>query len=525
MRDARINDIWSRIRSFKKFSNVLSKIEIEDSGRFKQSSVIIESAVTSICGKNGLGKTTLLKIFYKSLSKNPDFTVPNIPDDEVNLVRFEIKRNGNVIGVSSDDDKILPNVEYFDGAVLLHKIISEITSSPQKNGWMNEATKVEVSEQDILIVKMITGKKYDVFNVFEVGNIIEDTTFPHFEVGVDGYHYSNEGMGQGEHKLLLLWWKMFTAKANSFMLLEEPEAHVCPFSQTKSMDMIAYYASEKKINVILTTHSEHILSKLNVNSINILKRKSRNKYCIIPASNHSRYLSALGLSSEFSQILFVEDEFAKLFLQLILKRFDEYSYKTSLIQVLNGESNIKMLTKHYEGACHFNYVAVYDADQRGVEDGFEPYICKVYLPSVSNVAPEIDVINCVTNNIKEYSERINFNEEDLDAEVSSLVCNHHDWFRYLSKNIDKSLDLLKVEAIELWINKNETLSKNFVFELNNVKNEVSVKVSGDEVTKYIVTSCGLKYDHDGHLVSHSNIGSELKGRLVYDRGYSKIKVY
>lgn len=525
MREAKVADSWSRVGRFKGFSNVITNINVNDAGRYSTSIINVGSAITSICGRNGLGKTTLLKIFYKALSKDNHFNVPNISDGELSSVGFNIRRNGKDIIISGSDDKVLPNVEYFDGSYFLHVINRECLESPSKNGWINGESQIEISSDELDIVRLVTGKKYECFEVWEVGNIIEDTVFPYFKVKLDGHEYSNESMGQGEHKLLLLWWKMFSAKKNSFLLIEEPEAYVCPSSQKKMMDMIAYYASEKKINIIMTTHSEHVLSKQKISSINILKRKGKHKFEIIPAANNTRYLSALGLTSEYQQVLFVEDEFAKLVLQLILKRFDEHSYKVSLVQNLEGESNIQMLTKHYKGASHFRYLAVYDADQRGVDENFKPHIKKVFLPSSQNSAPEKDVIDCIVNNVELFSRLINVDCETLDEKISDLVCDHHDWFLELSKQIDKSSDFLKHEGVQLWIEINQNLCKYFIFELNKIQEEVSVTVIVRDGEKLLETQCGLVYKPSGPAIIGSEEGDKLSGKIIYQNQASLIKAW
>ncbi|WP_179136960.1 AAA family ATPase [Vibrio campbellii] len=521
MREAKIRDYWSRINRFKKYNNIPVNLSLSSAGRYHSSNIEINSAITAICGRNGLGKTTLLKLLYKALSKDNDFDIPNTIHEEVESIDFSIKRNGNLLNILGGDTKIMPNVEYFDGAHLLHIVNREILDSPSKNGWTNGSTKLDLVEEDLDVIKLITGKKYISFEVWEVSDIIEDTVFPYFEVELDGNRYSNEGMGQGEHKLLLIWWKMFSSKKNAFLLLEEPEAYVCPSSQKKMMDMIAFYASKNSINIIMTTHSEHILSKLNVGSVNILKRKGRDKFELVPASNNTRYFVALGLNSEYKNIFLVEDDFAKLTLEIILKKYDEHTYKTSVIHSLRGESNIQMVTKHYQGASHFNYVAVYDADQRGVTEDFSPYIEKVYLPSSSNAAPEFEVIDYIQSNTGKYASRINMDIDVVEEVIAEMVADHHDWFKSLSAGLDKNQNIITTEAIQLWVDNNEELCRYFIFELNNLSNEIKLKLTDE---KNLITECGLTYQPQIPISEGLNKESELLGKLCYQEDNTVVKL-
>ncbi len=73
----------------------------------------------------------------------------------------------------------------------------------------------------IFFVQKITGKKYEYVKVNEVEGIIDDLTFPYFEVKEVNSNivYTSESMGQGEHKLLIAIWKLiYTEKIQSSSL-------------------------------------------------------------------------------------------------------------------------------------------------------------------------------------------------------------------------------------------------------------------------------------------------------------------
>ncbi len=516
MREAKISDYWERLKKFKKYRNKIKRIKIPDSERYSRCDVVTGSAITTICGRNGLGKTTLLKLFYKAISKDQDFFIPNTTDAELENILIEIERDGKIFEISGGDDKKLPDAEYFDCSYLVHKILEEIKLSPSKNGWGNGSNLVEVSGEDFEIIKLMTGKKYSKFSFYEVEGIIEDSVFPNFEVVLDGRTYSNEFMGQGEHKLLVMWWRFYTAKENSFILLEEPETYICPSSQKKMMDMIAYYSSVKLINLVITSHSEHILEKMNIESINILKRKGRDKYTLIPASDNTRYLVALDLNVEYKKILLVEDGFAKRFLETVLKLYDEGLYRTSLIHVLNGESNIQMVTKHYQGNNYYDFIAVYDADQRGVNEKFPTYIKKVFLPSVLNKAPEFDVISYIEEMPEDYQNLINVDSEIFLEIMEDLVADHHDWFSKMAHRLDKNIEFLIDEGISLWVMKHREECERFLFELTNVGRKFDVTVSSNNGMRQALTMTGICYKLGRNSNYNDDVSRKFDGLLSYE---------
>ena len=528
MREAAIKDAWRRINDRNKFRNKITKVKIPDVDRYSECEIKINSAITSICGKNGLGKTTLLKLIYKSLSKDELILLPNSTQNEVDGIEIHIIRDGDKeLIIKGSDDKSLPNVEYFDASALLHQILKEIDDSPDRNGWMNQANELDLDDIDLFFIKSVTGKKYQSVKFNEISGIIENTTFPQFEVSIDDISYTNDSMGQGEHKSLLILWKLITAKENSFLLLEEPETYICPYSQQKLIDMVAYYSSRKKINIILTTHSEHILDKQNLGSINILKKKGKRRFNIVPAYNNTNYLAALGLNSPYNQIFFVEDSFAKLFLSRLLKIFDEHIYKTSLIQTLNGESNIQMLTKHYEGANYFRYMAVYDADQRGVAESFKLQIPKVFLPANGNVAPEVEVINYLENKACDFSKVIGLEVDTIERAMDELVCDHHDWFRQFSNGVEVLELSLKEKAIDFWCQNHEELCKRFIFELRHSGKQVNVEGFVLLEKNFGRTNCGLVFPLSFPQSTTVNFadGIKLSGQLKYKNSETVLSVF
>lgn len=181
------------------------------------------------------------------------------------------------------------------------------------------------------------------------------------------------------------------------------------------MDFLAYTIDTKKLNVLMATHSEHILSPQGLNSVLVLAKKGK-KYTISNCGYNYRYFNALGLAPERKNIFLIEDDFAKLVLEYILKIKNTHLYSTCYLHNLQGESNIQKVSEHYKDSSGLNIVSVYDADQvksRGINSDC---IKNVFLPSENNLPPEAEVIECIKNNIQAYAAKLGVDADYLEGE-------------------------------------------------------------------------------------------------------------
>lgn len=489
MKQAAINDLWRRVSVRDKFQFKLTNIQLNGFISFKDINIDINSSITAICGKNGIGKSSLLKLLLKVINAYDGDLKCFRADDYTGINLSAIYRGSPISYVASGSNKFI-NSEYFDASALSIRIINEINSDPEKNGWFNTSTQSILDADDIYFIKKVTGKQYKEINIHEISDIIDDLTFPYFEVKLNDLAYSSENMGQGEHKILVTIWKLITAEQNSIIFLEEPESFICPASQKRFMDFLAYASCKKSLHIILATHSEHITNSISLNSVLVLN-KIGNKFFLDKSICEYAYFNALGLTTEKNNVYLVEDAFAKLFLERILKRNAVDLYASSLIHVLGGESNICEITKHYKGNHDgLNFIAIYDADQSHIADDGSRHIRKAFLPSLSNFSPEKEVITASYHCIDRLSLILQVTTEELQELISEIATieDEHDFFIELNKKIPHiELSQIKNSFIDVWIEKNQEIIEIFIFELKNINNDFSVKVkSTSEIEKIAI---------------------------------------
>lgn len=525
MKQAAVKDHRRYLEEFRKFNLYMQEIKISGVDGIENTTLKLTSALTSLCGRNGVGKTSLLKLIYRVLTKE-DLGLGVFRESDIQGTSIKLIRRGKEIFVTPDDGVKIPNTFYFDPSTFALKIIDEFKRDEDKNGWMNGAAKYDLDEDSLLWISRITGKPYKRITINEISNIIEDVTFPYFEVCSDSKTYRTEDMGQGEHKLLITAWRFLSLEKDSILIMEEPESFICPVSQYRLMDFIVSIANEKKINILMSTHSEHILKNQSITAINVMFLGAKRKI----AADHLKALTALGLMPEKKTVILVEDAFAKLVLEAILKDRDPGTLLKSHIHILEGESNMQMLSKHYRGINGLNFIAVYDADQIKKNDEFAQNFPKIFLPSIDKFPPEKEVIKYVKNNSLTLAEQIDFPEDfdDFSALVDRVSSDPHDFFLELAEECKGigffiNISVLKQAAINLWINLNSILIDRFVFELNNISHNISIdilEITEDDPIRFGEVGDGLKYQIEDKFSAFPT-GRHI-GKLIHNPRLEKI---
>ena len=75
-------------------------------------------------------------------------------------------------------------------------------------------------------------------------------------------NYASSGQ-QESLWLMNLIYVLFIRQERSFVIIEEPEAHMYPVRQYKLLKYITYFANETGSNILITTHSPYCLTALN----------------------------------------------------------------------------------------------------------------------------------------------------------------------------------------------------------------------------------------------------------------------
>jgi hypothetical protein len=234
------------------------------------------------------------------------------------------------------------------------------------------------------------------------------------------------------------------------------------------MDFLIFVIQKKKLHIILSTHSDLVLKKQSLNSCSIVKLTSDEKISLIKANSKAKYLSALGLTPPITGVFMVEDRFAKLMLQEIFLHFSSILNNEFHIDILNGESHIIEIAKHYKSS-NIRFIPVLDADMIGKMPAVEYLLPICFLPSEHRLDPEAEILSFISQNKNIFAEAIPVDSAICIEAINQVFGNSHDWFDELNEELSFGSKItLEKLAIKLWIQSNLVRIKRFLQMLESV---------------------------------------------------------
>ncbi|WP_171036701.1 ATP-dependent nuclease [Pseudoalteromonas ruthenica] len=531
-RKAKIADHWDVVSSRKGFDYEIEHIDILESDFTNRILIDVKSSLISLCGKNGAGKSSILHSIYASLKKLDSEDLSKPIETKVSIRSKANKKLGTPekFVTYGDSDAIYDNVILLDpseDALNIRRVIAADNSFFED--YVNNGNESELLNEVLGYIKSILFKDITSVTVIEVeGKLDNSNILPYIQVYNSETVYGTLDMGQGEHKVLYLIWRLLTLERNTIVLLEEPEAFLCSRSQEYFMDFLAYVIQKKKLHVILTTHSDIVLKKQSTSSCSIVKRSSDNKINLILEKSKSKYLDALGLKPPRKGVFLVEDRFAKLMLQEIFMQKASVLSNEYFIDSLGGESHILSLAMHYNSS-NIKVVPVLDADMVGKVNDDNYLLPIYYLPSNLNLAPEAEILEFISSNKELFAESLPIDTAQCLAKIYEVFSNFHDWFDDLDKELgfNNRLALEKI-AIKLWIDSNtEMIDRYIVFMENLGKKNKSKLFKGDDGVYFVVCE-DFKFQVCKKTLKKYNlenyIGESISFMLLYCSGVIKAEL-
>jgi energy-coupling factor transporter ATP-binding protein EcfA2 len=323
----------------------------------------------------------------------------------------------------------------------------------------------EFDKEETASASLIVGKDYKNCTVYEIRDYGPLEIWPYFKVTCGSITYGSEEMGRGELAVLTSLWTITNQKADSILILEEPETHVSARAQSAMMDTLAAACSKKGLCIIVTTHSPVILKKLQKTNIRLLV-SDEGKSRLISNPTLPDLATVVGGGVAYQALILVEDECAHFFAQTILEMTDMDLNRQCTFGVTKGEARIKsLLTDVPKAARWAAIVGCFDGDMRGPLAGATFAWPHLFLPG--EVAPEI-ILKAA---LQEQSARLFADELNVDLQratvaLGSLIgLNHHDWLRELAGELGRTLEDVVRAITRLWLIDSNPEAVNFTLDL------------------------------------------------------------
>lgn len=536
MRAARINDIWRYVNDTEQYRTRIRKVEIKKLSGFEDITIEPQSAITAICGKNGVGKTTFLKLIYQAIKSPKKQLCPS--RFGVYDFQIEILDNRSNIIFNRNSEHHLENVYYLEPSQECARILDYIKRTTNINELIEgEGENISFNDDKTKPqIESIIGKKYKKIVFREITGAIEnDYTFPYFEIELaSGAKYSNIDMGMGEFAVFYILWFIKNCERNSIIFIEEPENFISANTQIYLMDKIAEQSNSNKLWIMLSTHSEHILSKISVENTKVLQKRLTDITHLIEPKHREKYLSALGLVPQLDGIIFVEDNFSANFTNYLLSKLAPAFLKSYRILPIRCDSNIEKIALHYEPLrkSPINYIGILDADQKAkVVQYLDKDIYISSLPGSVTAPPETIVWDVLVDNSNNISDALDVDHDTMQNVImENSTADYHDRYTNISKELSIPLDVLLQKIFSSWINmqENRKLAEDFVFAIINYNKRYTslVELQPDNKVKLIADDKTILLKRDDIYFPQNRAkplvnGMELKFNLFF-KSYSFI---
>jgi hypothetical protein len=171
--------------------------------------------------------------------------------------------------------------------------------------------------------------------------------------------YSQFHFGAGEASIIEMVWKIEESDDFSLILIEEIENGLHPLATEKMVEHLIGVAKRKKAQVIFTTHSEYALKRLPAEA-----KWAAIDGQLFQGDLNIESLRAITGTVEKDKAIFVEDEFARDWLEDILRQYCAKLLPSIEVHAAGGYSFVVEVTKHHNAnpTIKSKAIAVLDGD-------------------------------------------------------------------------------------------------------------------------------------------------------------------
>lgn len=325
----------------------LRKLYIENHNMFKDFNIGFDNdnkalPIIVLAGINGTGKTTILEYindFVKNLStNNKSFIKFDRYDEEedktvIETLNYESSLKEYKIG-SRLVEQEAPIKQYFENNIIylptdthhnIKPIENIITEYLKQVVWEDNNTPQEA----YIEIKGFINSIFDEFSI----NISFDSLDKNEKViftNKNGDKFPLNKISTGEKTLLSKAFYLFIQNIrDKVILIDEPELSLHPSWQSKILKLYEKFAEEYNCQIILSTHSPHIIASAKNEYLRILQIDENNNISVISdLKAHGRDINSV-LFDVMGEVLYRPDEFRKKIDRLFYAIEDEKNYELS----------------------------------------------------------------------------------------------------------------------------------------------------------------------------------------------------
>ncbi|MEL4274543.1 ATP-dependent nuclease [Shewanella xiamenensis] len=408
IRESQINDLFEKVRT-RNYGKYLLKVVIDKARSISNKTIDFEFPVTAIVGPNGGGKTTIAgaaAILYKEIAPALFFAKSGKYDASMLNWKIEYEAVDKSI---KNNDTVRRTAKYhnlkwarttLDREVLVFGVSRTVPAAERKELRKCVSNYFEVEDEKVIsfpsevavsvsaiLDKDVSG--YKNIQVDDKGNVTLLSG-----VNKHGETFSEFHFGAGESSIIRMVTFLEKASDNTLVIIEEIENGLHPIATIRMVEYLIELAERKKIQAIFTTHSNDALIPLPSNAIwaSVNGELYKGKLDI-------RSLRAISGQIDSKLVIFVEDEFAKMWVDSILSSINDIARDAISIHAMKGDGTaVKVHNNHnIDPSVLQKSVCIIDGDSEQKEDEGK------YIFRLPGQCPESTVYDNVLENIEHIS--------------------------------------------------------------------------------------------------------------------------
>jgi energy-coupling factor transporter ATP-binding protein EcfA2 len=427
---------------------------------------------TVISGLHGAGKSTLLTFISESMNRGSGYYsdgppyvgygrhrhVPNLIGRQhlggrITLLVQESDAERSFetdLDIDGSDDEV---VEFNPIAQNPYTVSSDIQIFFQDVDVANPLDRAvgepEVQKRaDLDALRDILGVSYDEVTYHPVDADGSGYVFPYTVARKAGAVYDSFSMSYGENVVHKLRWEMRHAKPNSVFFLDEPDAHIAPRGRAALLDEMARLARASGSQVIMTTHSPEIISRIPLEAVKICVRVGDRRHLLEP-SKPADLRDVLGIEHPLRFLLFVEDRIARALLEMIFGVCKFPFMAESEVIETGSWSDVIVAHSAMRSSSRLRSVAVLDGDQAGKVPSSKRVEGTFFLPG--DQPPEKVVIEYAAQRPERFAEVLGCAPHAVNIYLGEVFgAEHHRWVDILARRSGYDWRHCLKSAFQVW---------------------------------------------------------------------------
>lgn len=390
------------------YQKYLHKINLIKCRAFNNQTIQFDFPVTALIGPNGGGKTTILgacALLYDSISPRQFFTRNKQLDEEMKnwAINYEaidrtnktdvIKRTASFSKEKWYRDAINREVLFFGVSRTLPAVErKDLSRFTKKNVSFSKNQIQELGVEAAGHITKVLGKDVSAYTIIKPdkhGNItlLSGKT-------KDGKGYSEFHFGAGESSVIKMIMEIEKSAPQSLVLIEEIENGLHPLATARLVDYLLDVANRKSIQVIFTTHSEYAIAPLPATAV-----WASVDGTAIQGKLDIRSLRSLTGEVNSELVIYVEDEFAKKWVDAILRSDSTVAFDAIEVYAMGGDGTaVKANTYHNsDPSSTVKSICIIDGDSQQKDNNDE----RVF--RLPGEAPELYVFDEIIDKLDECS--------------------------------------------------------------------------------------------------------------------------